>query len=107
MISRLAIPAAGLQTGANCHILKIGKRRHEIVYGVTSLAAKQAASVQLLHILRSYWHIENSLHYLRDVTLREDQTRFKSHSAAHCMAIINNLVLVHYRQDRFPFCPLC
>jgi predicted transposase YbfD/YdcC len=44
-------------------------------------------------MLRSYWHIENSLHYFRDVTLHEDHTRFKKHSAAHNMAIINYLVL--------------
>ena len=56
-------------------ILKTGTRRHEIVYGVTSLAAEQASPLQLLQMLRSYWHIENSLHYPRDVTLREDQTR--------------------------------
>ena len=86
-------------------ILKTGKRHHEIVYGVTSLAAEQASPLQLLQMLRSYWHIENSLHYSRDVTLREDQTRFKTHSAAHCMAIINNLVLAIIAKTGFPFVP--
>jgi len=86
-------------------ISKTGKRRHEIVYGVTSLAAEQASPLQLLQMLRSYWHIENSLHYPRDVTLREDQTRFKSHSAAHCMAIINNLVLAIIAKTGSPFVP--
>jgi len=64
-------------------ISKTGKTRHEIVYGVTSLSAEQASPAQLLQMLRSYWRIENSLHYPRDVTLHEDQTRFKKHSAAH------------------------
>jgi len=86
-------------------ILKTGKRRHEIVYGVTSLAAEQASPLQLLQMLRSYWHIENSLHYPRDVTLHEDQTRFKAHSAAHCMAIINNLVLSIIAKAGFPYVP--
>jgi len=44
-------------------------------------------------MLRSYWQIENCLHYCRDVTLHEDATRFKNWSAAHNMATINNLVL--------------
>lgn len=84
---------------------KTGKTHHEIVYGVTSLAQEQASPSQLLDMLRSYWHIENSLHYPRDVTLHEDQTRFKKHSAAHNMAILNNLVLALIAKSKFPFVP--
>jgi predicted transposase YbfD/YdcC len=86
-------------------ISKTGKTRHETIYGVTSLSAEQASPSQLLHMLRSYWQIENDLHYPRDVTLREDQTRFKQHSAAHNMAIINNLVLSLIAKSDFPFLP--
>lgn len=84
---------------------KTGKTRHELVYGLTSLSAEQASPAQLLHMLRSYWQIENALHYPRDVTLREDHTRFKNHTAAHNMAIINNLVLALLAQSKFPFVP--
>jgi predicted transposase YbfD/YdcC len=87
-------------------ILKTGKTRHEIVYGVTSLSAEQASPTQLLQMLRSYWHIENRLHYPRDVTLHEDHTRFKSRTAAHNMAIINNLVLALIAKSHFPFVPV-
>lgn len=86
-------------------ISKTGKTRHEILYGVTSLSAEQASPSQLLHMLRSYWQIENSLHYPRDVTLHEDQTRFKNHSAAHNMATLNNLVLALIHKSKFPFIP--
>jgi predicted transposase YbfD/YdcC len=86
-------------------VSKTGKTRQEIVYGVTSLSAEQASPQQLLQMLRSYWHIENSLHYPRDVTLHEDQTRFKKHSAAHNMAILNNLVLALIAKSDFPFVP--
>jgi predicted transposase YbfD/YdcC len=86
-------------------ISKTEKTRHETIYGVTSLSAEQASPAQLLHILRSYWHIENSLHYPRDVSLHEDQTRFKKHSAAHNMAILNNLVLALIAKSDFPFVP--
>ena len=74
-------------------VQKTGQTRHEIVYGITSLSAEQASPGQLLNMLRSYWGIENGLHYRRDVTLREDQTRFTKDSAAHIMSIINNIVL--------------
>jgi predicted transposase YbfD/YdcC len=86
-------------------IQKTGKTRHEVVFGVTSLSAEQASPSQLLQMLRSYWQIENGLHYPRDVTLREDQTRFKKHSAAHIMAIINNLILALIAKSTFPFVP--
>jgi predicted transposase YbfD/YdcC len=86
-------------------ISKTKKTRQETIYGVTSLSADQASPAHLLHLLRSYWRIENSLHYPRDVTLHEDQTRFKHQTAAHNMAIINNLVLAFVATSHFPFVP--
>lgn len=86
-------------------ISKTGKTRKETVYGITSLSAELASPAQLLEMLRSYWQIENRLHYPRDVTLHEDQTRFKKNSAAHNMAIINNLVLSLIAKSDFLFVP--
>jgi predicted transposase YbfD/YdcC len=86
-------------------ISRTGKTRQETVYGITSLSAEQASPAQLLDMLRSYWRIENSLHYPRDVTLHEDQTRFKNPTAAHNMAIINNLLLSLLAKSDFPFVP--
>ena len=86
-------------------ISKTKKTRQETIYGLTSLAAEQASPSALLHMLRSYWQIENALHYPRDVTLHEDQTRFKKHSAAHNMATINNLTLALLAKSSFPFVP--
>jgi predicted transposase YbfD/YdcC len=86
-------------------IAKTGKTRHERVYGLTSLSAEQASPAQLLYMLRSYWRIENSLYYPRDVTLHEDQTRFKSQTAAHNMTILNNLLLALIAKSKFPFVP--
>jgi len=86
-------------------IQKTGQIRHEILYGITSLSAEQAAPSQLLKILRSYWDIENGLHYRRDVTLHEDQTRFTKNSAAHIMSIINNIVLSLIAKAGYSFAP--
>ena len=86
-------------------LLKSGKTRHEVVYGITSLSAEQASPLELLTMLRSYWHIENRLHYPRDVSLQEDHTRFKHDTAAHCMAVINNLILAILAQTDLPFVP--
>jgi len=84
---------------------KSGKTRREVVYGITSLPAEYAPPKKLLCMLRSYWQIENGLHYRRDVTLQEDRTRFKNQSAAHNMAIINNLVLALIAKANQPFVP--
>lgn len=86
-------------------IVKTGRTRHETVYGITSLSAEQASPSQVLQMLRSYWQIENNLHYPRDVTLHEDQTRFKQPAAAHNMATINNLILALLAKSDFPFVP--
>ena len=86
-------------------IQKTGQTRHEILYGITSLSAEQAPPGQLLEMLRSYWGIENGLHYRRDVSLHEDQTRFTKHSAAHIMSIINNIVIALITKAGFPFVP--
>jgi len=84
---------------------KTGKTCCEVTYGITSLSAEQASPEQLLRMLRSYWQVENGLHYRRDVTLHEDHTRFKKHSAAHNMAIINNIVLALVAKADYRFVP--
>jgi predicted transposase YbfD/YdcC len=86
-------------------LCKSGKTRYQVIYGLTSLSADQASPETLLQMLRSYWQIENRLHYPRDVSLHEDQTRFKHYPAAHNMAIINNLVLGLIANSPFPFVP--
>jgi len=65
----------------------------EIVYGLTSLSPQQASPKKLIRLLRSYWGIENGLHYRRDVTLHEDDTCLTLGQAGQIMAIINNLVI--------------
>lgn len=72
---------------------KSGKVLEETVFGITSLTREQADASRLVEINRGYWGIENGLHYRRDVTLKEDQTRVKIGQAPRVMAILNNLVL--------------
>lgn len=72
---------------------KTGEIQEQIVYGFTSLTREEIAPLQLLHKTRSYWGIENGLHYRRDVTLREDYTRLTKGKAGQAMACLNNLVL--------------
>jgi hypothetical protein len=76
-----------------------GLLRREVAYGVTSLTAAEASPSQLLRLVRNQWGIENSLHYRRDVTFKEDAGRTRQPNLAHALAAINNLVLallVHF-----------
>lgn len=73
--------------------IKTGEIREETVYGITSLSGEIAAPKDLLYINRAYWGIENGLHYRRDVTFNEDDSRLQSNQAQHCMATLNNLAL--------------
>ena len=77
------------------------RRRHEIVYGITSLNRAEADAARLLSISRAHWGIENGLHYVRDVTFKEDATRMKSGTAAQVLAILNNLALGLIRRSGF------
>lgn len=63
------------------------------VVGITSLSPERASAAQLLKWTRSYWGIENGLHYRRDVTLDEDGTRMSSSTLAETMAVLNNFVV--------------
>jgi predicted transposase YbfD/YdcC len=72
---------------------KTGEIHEQIEYGFSSLSRDEIAPAKLLEMTRSYWGIENGLHYRRDVTLREDYTRLTKGSAGQAMACLNNLIL--------------
>ncbi len=42
---------------------------------------------------RGHWGIENQLHYVRDVTMREDASQVRSGAAPEVMAALRNTVL--------------
>jgi predicted transposase YbfD/YdcC len=62
------------------------KEREEIVYGITNLTRKQANAERLLQLNQEHWHIENRLHYRRDVTLGEDAGQVRVNAAPEVIA---------------------
>jgi predicted transposase YbfD/YdcC len=76
-----------------CTCCKTAEVQEQVVYGFTSLSRDEIPPSQLLALIRSYWGIENGLHYRRDVTLHEDHTRMTKRSAGQVMACLNNFVL--------------
>lgn len=69
------------------------KCTQQIVYGITSLTPAQARPAHLLKLLRTHWHIENRLHWRRDVTLGEDLSQLRTGEAPAVLAALNNAVL--------------
>jgi predicted transposase YbfD/YdcC len=72
---------------------KTGEINQQTRYGFTSLSRDKITPDRLLEMTRSYWGIENGLHYRRDVTLNEDRTRITKGNLGQAMACINNLVI--------------
>ncbi len=90
------------------HVLRVERlvREHgvdtrEVRDFVTSLDTRWSAS-DLLDLVRGHWRIENTLHYVRDVTLGEDASAVRSGSAPRVLAALRNVVLglLHRRRWR-------
>lgn len=79
------------------HIIRIkrtveekGKTSEEIAYFITN--ADLHAS-EFNKKIRAHWRIENSLHYIKDVTLKEDRLRIRTGQAPQNMSIIRTFIL--------------
>jgi predicted transposase YbfD/YdcC len=68
-------------------------RTRQVIYGLTSRPPERSSPQHLLDLTRTYWGIENGLHYRRDVTFHEDATRMTLGNAGRIMAILNNLMI--------------
>jgi predicted transposase YbfD/YdcC len=77
------------------------KTSRQVEFGITSLTRQKVSPRQLLEIRRAHWGIETGSHYRRDVTLKEDATRFTIGQGARVLANIHNLVLALIRQMGF------
>ena len=67
--------------------------RQEEAYAITSLDEKRAGAEQLLRLWREHWHIENKLHYVRDVTFKEDKSQVCSGNIPQVMAALRNAAI--------------
>lgn len=95
------IPAPARAVGK----LRQDRVRQETVYGITSLTPLQADPARLNQLVRSYWQIENGLHYRRDKSLHEDATHFSNKTLAQNFATLNNLVVALIRRSGWRYLP--
>lgn len=74
-----------------------GKISTERAFYIGSQGVATAASFATA--ARSHWGIENSLHWVLDVTFREDDCRVRKDHAPHNLAALRKLALAMLRQD--------
>lgn len=96
---------AGLKT-----IIKVTSYRHilkgqllfikqpTVRYYISSLAEPVEKIAQRI---RDYWHVENKVHYVRDVTQGEDASRIRVQPLPNNFALARNLALNLYRDHGF------
>jgi predicted transposase YbfD/YdcC len=77
--------------------LKSGKRTRETVYVITDLTSRQASPQRLAKIARSQWIIENRLHFVRDVTFREDASKVHTGHGPQNMATLRSFAINQLR----------
>ena len=74
-----------------------GKTETEIRYFLTSCNDDPAVLAQAI---RRHWSIENSLHWVLDVTFREDDSRVRHRTAARNLALLRKIALNLVAADR-------
>jgi predicted transposase YbfD/YdcC len=72
--------------------------RTETVYAITDLDQSQIRPDELADILRGHWHIENRLHWVRDVTFAEDHSQIRTGHGPAVMAVLRNLAISVHRR---------
>jgi predicted transposase YbfD/YdcC len=78
-------------------VTKKGKKTVEVVYLITS--DRDAAPATLATWVRGHWHIENKLHWVRDVTYQEDKSQVRTGNAPRVMATLRGLAISLLRLD--------
>jgi predicted transposase YbfD/YdcC len=79
-----------------------GKTTREMAYLVVSLPAEQAQPVDLGTWARSEWHIENRLHWVLDVTLREDEHQTRTGNGPAVASVLRHTAIGYHRSNGEP-----
>jgi predicted transposase YbfD/YdcC len=78
------------------------KTTRETAYLIVTLPAGQAQPEQLGDWVRREWHIENRLHWVRDVTLDEDAHQARTGTGPAVAAVLRNTAIGYHRSNGEP-----
>lgn len=71
-------------------VVKSGKVTKEIRYYISNLEVDAKC---FLHIVRSHWEIENSLHYVKDVAFLEDFNRMRTNQIPRVVSLLRSMAI--------------
>lgn len=57
------------------------------------ISSTNLTAIKMLKTIRSHWAIENSLHWILDMSFNEDYSRIRKENAPHIMAIIRHVTI--------------
>jgi predicted transposase YbfD/YdcC len=91
----------GLQQVVGVHrmVKDKGKNREEMAYFISS---RNENAFFYMEGVRSHWQIENSLHYAKDVTQREDASRIRKGNAPQNISTLKNIAINLFRKNEYP-----
>lgn len=78
-------------------VVTTGARAVEVVYAICSLPFESALPAAIAAWLREHWGIENSVHWVRDVTYDEDRSMIRTATAPQVMATLRNTAINLHR----------
>lgn len=90
----------GLQQIVGVHriVKEQGKTREETAYFISS---KNENAFFYAEGVRSHWAIENTLHWVKDVTLKEDASLIKTGNAPQNISTIKNIGINIFREYNY------
>ena len=75
-----------------------GKSRQEYAYFISS---RQSNAFLYSEGIRLHWEIENSLHYVKDVTFEEDASKIQTDNAPQNISTIKNIAINILRRNDY------
>lgn len=70
------------------------------------VSSRPANAKELGALIRSHWAIENSLHWVLDMTFREDESRVRDRKAAENLSLLRKIALNTVRSDKSRSCSM-
>ena len=76
------------------------KQTKEIAYFISSLPPTTDAKI-FYEGIRGHWQIENALHYVKDVTFKEDRSRIRTKNSPQNKSLVINIVINIFRKNNY------
>ena len=76
------------------------KQTKETAHFISSLPPTTNAKI-FYEGIRSHWRIENGLHYLKDVTFKEDRSRIRTGNSPQNKSLIIDIIINIFRKNNY------